>query len=165
VGSVQPSNAIVTRLLVAGLAALQIATSGCGSGSGASAQAPPPAPGSAVPAAQAVTASPPAGSLADVRRRLVARGYSLEYGFPSGQATDAVTVTDSPGVDISGFEDPVAALVAFESARRLLQLNSGTGLIELHAGTRLYMTSLPRPLSRDDRRHFHDVVAAGEGAV
>jgi hypothetical protein len=161
VGSVQPSAGIVIRLLVAGLAAVMLAATGCGSGSEPTAQAPV-----AVPAGEpAVAATVPAGSLDDVRSRLEARGYALEYGFPSGQEADAVLVTDSPGVEISAFEDPAAARTAFLAARRLLQFNSGHGLVELHAATRLYLTSSPRLLSRQDRTHFHAVVAAGEGST
>ncbi|MEA2340838.1 MAG: hypothetical protein QOG11_915, partial [Solirubrobacteraceae bacterium] len=79
------------------------------------------------------------------------------------QPGDAVLVTDSPGVEISAFEDLAAANTAFVAARRLLQFNRGHGLVELHAGMRVYLTSLPRLLSREDRAHFHAVVAAGEG--
>jgi hypothetical protein len=165
VGPVQQSAGTVIRLLLAGLAAVMLAGAGCGSGSEPTAQAPAAAQDPALPGDPTVAATARAGSLADVSRRLEARGYALEYGFPSGQATDAVLVTDSPGVDISAFDDPAAASTAFVAARRLLQFNQGHGLVELHAGTRVYLTSLSRLLSREDRAHFHAVVAAGEGTV
>ena len=80
-----------------------------------------------------------AASLTGVRQRLEAKGFEVEDGSPSGQATRAISVADAPGVDISAFLDHDAARAAYVAARRLASLRPGRVLVRLRAGdTRLY---------------------------
>lgn len=162
-GSVQPRSTTFVRLLLTGLAGLLLAAAGCGSGSD-----PSPSPAAAQDPSlvqpRTVPARAPAGSLADVRLRLQDRGYRFEEGFPSGQATDALVVTAGVGVDVAAFDRPRAARIAYRAALRLLRWNPGHGLAAPGGATRLYVTSANRRLTRQERRLFHEVVAAGEGA-
>lgn len=159
-GSVQQLSAAAFRPLLGGLAAVLLATSGCGSDSAT--RTPAAAREPSLVQARTVAALARPGSLADVRLRLADRGYDFEEGFPSGQATDALDVTAGVAVDVSAFQDPRSARIAYRATRRLLQFNPGRGLVELHGGTRLYVSSQDRRLTRQERRLFHEIVTAGE---
>jgi hypothetical protein len=100
-----------------------------------------------------------------VQQRLEAKGFTVEDGSPTAQATRAITVTDAPGVDISAYLDRVAARAAYVAARRVAALRQGRVLVRLRAaGTRLYYADSGAPLRRHERDVFRAVVAAGEGA-
>jgi hypothetical protein len=157
------SSITLPRLLLTGLAVLLVALAGCGSDAEQSAQGP-----AAVVSGDGTAparGSLDAASLAGVQQRLEAKGFTVEDGSPTAQATRAITVTDAPGVDISAYLDRAAARAAYVAARRLAALRPGRVLVRLRAaGTRLYYADSGAPLSRHERDVFRAVVAAGEGA-
>lgn len=154
-----------THLLAGCLAALLVGAPGCGSGPGSDQGAQGAAAASVAgrDAAGRAGGSSSAGSLTEVRRRLEAKGYQVEDGFPTGQATRAITIVRAPGVDISAFRQTSEARIAWRAARRLGKYNPGRVMVRLRGGTRLYYAQADHRLTHRERATVRAVVAAGEG--
>jgi hypothetical protein len=100
------------------------------------------------------------GSLAEVKRRLSAAGYSPEERTVTGNAVQDVEVD---GIEIDSYRTTAAADAEYRAMQILFRKNAGRGIAR-RVGTTLYWFAEERSLTPDERARFEKVVRIAEGA-
>jgi hypothetical protein len=99
------------------------------------------------------------GSLATVKQRLTAAGYSPEDRGVSGNALQDLRVH---GVEIDSYRTLAAAIADYRGMRALFREHAGSGIARL-AGTHLYWLAQEGRLTSAERARFEKVVTIAEG--
>jgi hypothetical protein len=100
------------------------------------------------------------GSLAAVKQRLEAAGYSPEEGPAGGNAVQNLEVD---GVSIAAYRMEAAATADYEGVRAVLRKYPGRGVVRLF-GAHLYQFGRPRSLTPAERARFEKIVRIGEAS-
>lgn len=101
------------------------------------------------------------GSLAAIKQRLTAAGYSPEDREVSGNAVEDVEVD---GVEIDSFRTAAAARAEYAAIRGVFRDHPGRGIARL-LGTRLYWFGKERPLTSGERARYEKIVSIAEGGT
>lgn len=99
------------------------------------------------------------GSLAQVKQRLRAAGYSPAAEEVSGTAVSALAVKD---VQVVGYRSAADAATDARGIRSVFAKAPARGVVRV-VGTRIYWMAQERSLTSAERDTFTKVLAAGEG--
>jgi hypothetical protein len=144
------------RLTVIGCS-LAVLLGGCGSGS-SQPERPLTSPSAAHQTPTIVQPGAQSGSLAAVKQRLAAAGYSAEDREVSGNALQGLEVD---GVSIDSYRTATAATADYNGMRALDRQYPGRGVARL-VGTSLFSLEAERQLSSAERARFEKIVRVAE---